>query len=279
MAARKRLDAELVRRELAPSREQAQRWIAEHQVTVNGSIAQKASSMVAPADAVEVLAPPARFVGRGGDKMLSALTQFGIDPTGMACVDVGSSTGGFTDCVLQEGAVSVVAIDVGRAQLHDRLRRDDRITVREQTDVRHVDPPATGAPFDLVVIDVSFIGLDRILDVVSSLAGPSGQIVALVKPQFEAGRTEVSKGRGVIHDPEIWTRVLLDSARASRRRSLQVLGFGLSPIKGGAGKADGNVEFFLHLAGPEFAATSGPIVSAEDEAAVNHIVAAAQELP
>lgn len=275
MAARRRLDTELVRRKLAPTTEQAQVWIDARQVTVNGSIAQKPTSMVAPADAVEVLAPPPRFVGRGGDKMLGALEWFGIDPTGMACVDVGSSTGGFTDCLLQEGAASVVAIDVGRAQLHDRLHRDERVTVREQTDVRHVNPSAIGAPFDLVVIDVSFIGLDRILDVVVTLSGTTGQIVALVKPQFEAARIDVDDGRGVIRDPEIWTQVLLDAARAGRRRNVQVLSFGLSPLKGGAG----NVEFFLHLAGPDAANVGAPLQPSDDEAAVNHVVAAAQQLP
>lgn len=275
MAARRRLDAELVRRKLAPTTEQAQVWIDARQVTVNGSIAQKSTSMVAPADAVEVLAPPPRFVGRGGDKMLGALEWFGIDPTGMACVDVGSSTGGFTDCLLQEGAISVVAIDVGRAQLHDRLHRDERVTVLEQTDVRHVNPPAIGAPFDLVVIDVSFIGLDRILDVVVTLSGRTGQIVALVKPQFEAARIDVDEGRGVIRDPEIWTQVLLDAARAARRRNLDVLSFGLSPLKGGAG----NVEFFVHLAGPDAPNVGAPAQPSDDQAAVNHVVAAAQELP
>ncbi len=281
MAARKRLDAELVRRELAPSREQAQRWIAERQVTVNGAIAQKPASMVAPSDAVEVLAPPPRFVGRGGEKMLGALEQFGVDPTGLRCIDVGSSTGGFTDCLLQEGAASVVAVDVGRAQLHDRLRRDDRVDVHEQTDIRSVDPGRIGAPFDLVVIDVSFIGLDQILDVIVSLladdGGVDGGVIALVKPQFEAGREEASKGRGIIHDPAVWERVLAENVAAAAERSLPVLGVGLSPIKGGAGKADGNVEFFLHLGGRNRVADA--LTADEIDAGIKHVVASAQELP
>ena len=277
MAARKRLDAELVRRELAPSREQAQRWIADRQVTVNGAIAQKAASMVAPGDAVEVLAPPPRFVGRGGEKMLGALEQFSIDPTGLRCIDVGSSTGGFTDCLLQEGAASVVAVDVGRAQLHDRLRRDDRVDVHEQTDIRSVDPARIGAPFDLVVIDVSFIGLDQILDVIVSLLADDGGVIALVKPQFEAGRQEANKGRGIIRDPAIWERVLQENAAAVSARSLPILGVGISPIKGGAGKADGNVEFFLHLGGARV--VDGALASPAVDAAIKHAVASAQELP
>ena len=277
MAARKRLDAELVRRELAPSREQAQRWIAERQVTVNGAIAQKPASMVAPSDAVEVLAPPPRFVGRGGDKMLGALEQFGVDPTGLRCIDVGSSTGGFTDCLLQEGAASVVAVDVGRAQLHDRLRRDGRVEVHEQTDIRSVDPERIGAPFDLVVIDVSFIGLDQILDVIVSLLADDGAVIALVKPQFEAGREEANKGRGIIRDPEIWERVLQENAAAVSGRSLPILGVGISPIKGGAGKADGNVEFFLHLGGT--AVAEGALAPSAVDAAIKHALASAQELP
>lgn len=277
MAARKRLDAELVRRKLAPSREQAQRWIAARQVTVNGAIAQKPASMVAPSDAVEVLAPPPRFVGRGGEKMLGALTQFGVDPAGLRCIDVGSSTGGFTDCLLQEGAASVVAVDVGRAQLHDRLRRDDRVDVHEQTDIRSVDPGRIGAPFDLVVIDVSFIGLDQILDVIVALMADDGGVIALVKPQFEAGREEASKGRGIIHDPAVWERVLAESVAAAEGRSLPILGVGLSPIKGGAGKADGNVEFFLHLGGRD--RSNGALTADEIDAGIKHVVASAQELP
>ncbi len=213
-----------MRRKLVPSRVLGQEAIAKRQVTVNGALANKAHRMVLPGDAIELLGPAARFVGRGGDKLEGALASFGIDPTGWRCVDVGSSTGGFTDCLLQRGAAGIVAIDVGRAQLHETLRRNPRVDVREQTDVRSVDVAELGAPFDLVVIDVSFIGLDRILDVVASLAGDDGQIVALVKPQFEAGKQEASKGKGVIRDPEIWRRVLLEAvapagpARRRRRR-------------------------------------------------------------
>lgn len=246
-SARRRLDAEMVRRNLAPSREQAQRAITGHNVTVNGSVANKPARMVLAGDAIEVLGPPPKYVGRGGDKMEGALAAFDIDPTGWHCIDVGSSTGGFTDCLLQFGAADVVAVDVGRAQLHNRLRRHPKVDVREQTDIRSVDPEEIGAPFDLVVIDVSFIGLDRILDIVAALAGVKGQVVALVKPQFEAGRGEVNSGKGIIREPEIWRRVLDEAIEASRRRNFHVGGVVVSSLKGGAG----NVEFFLWLGRPE----------------------------
>jgi len=255
----------MLRRSIVPSREAARKAIAEYQVTVNGSIADKASRQVQPGDAIELLIA-AKYVGRGGDKLEGALAAFAIDPTGYRGVDVGSSTGGFTDCLLQSGAVSVAAIDVGRAQLHDRLRRDSRVDVREQTDVRSVNMEEISAPFDIVVIDVSFIGLDRILDVVASLAGPTGQIVSLVKPQFEAGRGEVNKGKGVIKDPAIWERVLHESIDACRRRNLPVGGVTHSPIKGGAG----NVEFFLWAGGVESAVpdtvTEADVVTAIEQA-------------
>jgi len=269
-AARRRLDRELVRRELAASRELAQRWIAERQVTVNGAVALKPATMVLPGDALEVLAPPPQYVGRGGDKMAGALDQFDIDPAGWRCVDVGSSTGGFTDCLLQRGASSVVAIDVGRAQLHERLRGDDRVDVREQTDVRSVDMAAINAPFDLVVIDVSFIGLERVLAPVIELAGAAGRIVALVKPQFEAGRADADKGRGVITDPAIWKRVLVDTVESARAAGLVCVAVGVSPIKGGAG----NVEFFVYLG-----ALDSGLADTATEADIEAALAGAGALP
>lgn len=255
---------------MAPSREAAQKAIAARQVTVNGALADKASRQVLPGDAVEILGPPPKYVGRGGDKLEGALGAFDLDPTDLRCVDVGSSTGGFTDCLLQSGATSVVAIDVGRAQLHDRLRRNKRVDVREQTDVRSVDPAEIGAPFDLVVIDVSFIGLDRILDIVATLAGEQGQVVALVKPQFEAGRQEANKGKGVIRDPEIWHRVLTECVGACRSRGMPVGGVTISPLKGGAG----NVEFFLWVGG-----ASSAVPDVVDDPAVVAAIEQAGALP
>ena len=235
----------MVRRNMMASREAARKAIAAYQVIVNGSIADKAARTVLPGDAIELIGPPPKYVGRGGDKLEGALASFKIDPAETNCIDVGSSTGGFTDCLLQAGASRVVAVDVGRAQLHERLLNHPQVDVHEQTDIRSVDPEAIGAPFDIVVIDVSFIGLDQILDIVATLAGPNGTIIALVKPQFEAGKQEANKGKGVIKDPEIWRRVLHESIDAARRRGMHVGGVDVSPIKGGAG----NVEFFLRIGG------------------------------
>ena len=269
-AARRRLDAELVRRELVASRTAAQQAIAAGQVTVNGASADKPARQVLPGDAIELLGPGPQYVGRGGQKLAGALDTFSIDPAGMRCIDVGSSTGGFTDCLIQRGAELVVAVDVGRAQLHERLRSHERVDVHEQTDIRTVDPGAIGGPFDLVVIDVSFIGLDNILDVVAALAGPRGQIVALVKPQFEAGKSEASKGKGIIRDPEIWQRVLLESVQAAARRNLAIGGVTVSPIKGGAG----NVEFFVWAGGAD-----SEVQAVHVEPAVNVAVEQAGALP
>ena len=257
------------------SRESAQKAIAARKILVNGAMADKPARTVLPGDAIEILGPPPKYVGRGGDKLEGAFASFGIDATAARCVDVGSSTGGFTDCLLQSGAAEVVAIDVGRAQLHERLRGHPLVRVHEQTDVRSVDLTEIGAPFDLVVIDVSFIGLDQILDVVTKLAGPAGVIVALVKPQFEAGKQEASKGRGVIKDPEIWRRVLGEAVDAARRRGLRVGGVDVSPIKGGAG----NVEFFLLIAGPDAAISQGAISDDINDDAINAAVERACALP
>ena len=246
MATRRRLDAELVRRGLAPSREAARRAVVEGKVLVGGAPAAKPDRLVAAGDALVVLGPPPRYVGRGGHKLEAALDRFGIDPTGLRCIDVGSSTGGFTDCLLQRGAASVVAIDVGRNQLHERLRADPRVDVREQTNIRHVVPDDVGGPAPLVVADLSFISLRTVLEPLLALVAPGGSLVALVKPQFEAGRAEVSRGRGVITDPAVWRRVLEDLGHALVSQHAAMMGVMVSPITG----ADGNVEFLAHIARP-----------------------------
>ena len=160
MTVRRRLDTELVRRGLVPSRTAAQAAIAEHLVTVGGSIAGKPSHLVAPGDPVELLGPPARFVGRGGEKLDAALERFGLDVHDVRALDAGASTGGFTDCLLQRGAAQVVAVDVGHGQLHPAVRDDPRVDVRERCNVRHLTQEAIGGPVDLVVADLSFISLD-----------------------------------------------------------------------------------------------------------------------
>ena len=240
---RRRLDAELVRRGLVSSRDRAREAVVASRVTVNGAVAQKASRLVLPGDALELVGPPARYVSRGGEKLEGALAAFGLDVTGKRCCDVGASTGGFADCLLQSGAVGIAAVDVGRAQMHERLAGDHRVAVYERTDVRHVDPAAIGAPFDLVTADVSFISLTSVMSRLADLAAPSAPVVVLVKPQFEVGRQEASRGRGVIRDPELWQAALDRVMESATPAGLAPQAAIPSPLKG----AQGNVEFFLHL--------------------------------
>lgn len=244
MAARRRLDAELVRRELTSSRTEAQSLIAAHRVLVNGSVADKASRQVAPGDAVLIDGPPPRFVGRGAEKLDHALTVFDVDVAGVRALDVGASTGGFTDCLLQRGAAHVVALDVGHGQLHERLRADDRVTNLERTNVRHVDAATIGGRVDLIVGDLSFISLRLVIPTLVGLCQPGSPMVLLVKPQFEAGRREVDRGRGVITDPAVHDRVRDEVATALTDVGCEVIGWTTSPITG----ADGNVEFLVHAA-------------------------------
>jgi 23S rRNA (cytidine1920-2'-O)/16S rRNA (cytidine1409-2'-O)-methyltransferase len=243
---RHRLDAELVRRGLVPSRTEAQQLIEDHRVLVNGAVAEKASRQVAARDQLHVAGPPARFVGRGGRKLDHALDEFGIDVRGLRALDAGASTGGFSDCLLQRGAAHVVAVDVGHGQLHERLRVDRRLTNLERTNVRHLDVDSVGGPVDIVVGDLSFISLRLVIARLASLCRPGAPMVLLVKPQFEAGRAEVSRGRGVITDPEVWERVRHEIEGAFDEAGCTVLGWTDSPITG----ADGNREFLVHATAP-----------------------------
>ncbi len=237
---RRRLDVELVRRDLAGSRSEARHLIVQGRVTVGGAPAAKASRLVAPGEPVVVAADPPRYVSRGGHKLEAALAGFGVSAAGCRAIDVGASTGGFTDCLLQHGAATVVAIDVGRNQLHERLRADPRVASFERTDVRGVDEDAIGGPAPLVVADVSFISLRLVAADLCRLA--TADVVALVKPQFEAGRAEADRGRGVIRDPEVWRRTLLGVCRAVVGAGAAIMGVMVSPLTG----AEGNVEFLLH---------------------------------
>jgi 23S rRNA (cytidine1920-2'-O)/16S rRNA (cytidine1409-2'-O)-methyltransferase len=232
---RKRLDVLLVERGLAASRTQAQALVMAGRVPGF----DKAGQQVDESAALEVLEPP-RFVSRGGEKLAHALHVFGVDPTGRDCVDVGSSTGGFTDVLLQAGARRLIALDVGRAQLHERLRDDPRVTVLESVNARHV----TELPFapELVTCDVSFISVRQALPPVLRLAEPGWEAVVLVKPQFEAGRSDV-KG-GVVRDPEIQRRVVREVAEAALDWDAETLAVADSGLPG----PKGNREFFLHLA-------------------------------
>ncbi len=218
-------------------------------------MADKPARLVAAAEPIELVGGPPPFVGRGGEKLLAALTRFGIEVRGRRALDAGASTGGFTDCLLQAGASSVVAVDVGRGQLHERLRADPRVISREQLDIRDVTLASVGGvPFDLVTADLSFISVVRAVPVlVGEVAAPEAPVVILVKPQFEAGRAEASRGRGVIRDPAVHRRTLGEVASALRASGAAIMGAMPSPITGSAG----NVEFLLYAHTPAVVATNG----------------------
>ncbi len=247
MTPRRRLDRELVRRGLAPSRAVAQAAIAEHRVTVCGAIAVKPSHLVAPGEPIELLGPPARFVGRGGEKLDAALERFGLDVTGRRALDAGASTGGFTHCLLQRQVGEVIAVDVGHGQLHPSLRDDERVTVLERCNVRHLTPEMIGGPVDLVVADLSFISLTTVLPALLGACRPGADLVLLVKPQFEAGRTEVSRGGGVVRDPAVRDAVRVRIDDALRASGASIMGWMESPLRG----ADGNIELFVRATAPE----------------------------
>lgn len=236
---KQRLDLAMVERELAPSRERAQALILAGDVRVGGETEKRASAMVAP-DAAIAIEKPARFVGRGGDKLNHALNHFGIDVAGRVALDVGASTGGFTDCMLQRGAARVYAVDVGYGQLDQRLRSDERVVVMERTNIRELGSLPERP--DIVTIDTSFISLTIVLPHVTSLVQPGADIVALVKPQFEAGRGEVGRN-GVVRDPLVHASVIGRVAWWCVNNGLRVRGVAQSPLTGPAG----NHEFFVLL--------------------------------
>lgn len=240
--ARKRIDAILVDRGLFESRERARAAVLAGEVRADDVVVRKAGEQIRE-DAVVEVAERRRFVSRGGDKLSGALADFGIDVRDVRAVDVGASTGGFTDCLLQEGASHVTAIDVGYGQLAWSLRNDDRVTVVERTNIRHADPASLGAPFDLVVTDVSFISLRTVLPALAALAGPDATIIALVKPQFELGKGRVGK-RGVVRNREDHVEALESALGAASEIGLLVRGLTYSPIKG----PEGNIEFWVWLA-------------------------------
>lgn len=215
--------------------------VSDGNVLVGGAPADKPSRLVAPDEPVVVLGPPPRFVSRGGQKLAAALDHFAIDVKGRLTLDAGASTGGFTDCLLQRGAAHVTAVDVGHGQLHERLRADPRVTVLERTDVRRLslEPPA-----EVVVADLSFISLSSVAEaLLGPNAAPQADVVVLIKPQFEAGRVEASKARGVIRDPAVWRRALEGVRSALEARGAAMMGAMVSPLTGAAG----NVEFLAHL--------------------------------
>jgi len=239
-----RLDQALVERGLCESREKAKRAILAGEVRVNERLARKSSDPVKPEDQL-TLAVPEKFVSRGGLKLEHGLDHFELDVRGFTAIDLGASTGGFTDCLLQRGAAKVYAVDVGRGQLAWKLRHDPRVVVMEKTNARELTParfPPPFVPADLVVIDCSFISLRKILPPAVALLRPCGRIVALIKPQFEAGKAEADRGAGVIRDPVIHQRVLGEMSQfVAARVDLRWVGVTESPVLGPAG----NKEFLV----------------------------------
>lgn len=231
---------ELVRRKLVSSRAAARRAIDDGLVRVGGIAVPKAATLVDATDPVSMVAPPEPFVGRGGLKLDAALDVFGVDVSEKRAIDVGASTGGFTDCLLQRGASRVVAVDVGYGQLHWTLRRDPRVTVVERTNIRTADAANLGAPFDVVVADLSFISLRLVAPQLAGLGGPGSDWVLLVKPQFEVGRDRVGRG-GIVRDPAVHRDAIESAVGGLEGAGVGAVDVIPSPITGAAG----NKEFLL----------------------------------
>jgi 23S rRNA (cytidine1920-2'-O)/16S rRNA (cytidine1409-2'-O)-methyltransferase len=239
---KERIDAVLVDRGLLESRQQARAALLAGEVRVDGRRVTKPGTMVPPSAAIEVARRP-QYVSRGGEKLAHALDAFDIDAKGLTCLDAGASTGGFTDCLLQNGAHKVFAVDVGYGVLDYGLRQDPRVVVMERTNVRDLEPLPEAC--DLAVVDVSFIGLEKVLPAVARSLKPSGAIVALVKPQFQGRREEVGK-KGVVKDPLVHAAILGRTVAWCAANGFRLLGLTTSPLLGPAG----NREFFLHLEAP-----------------------------
>ena len=236
-----RLDLHVLDRGLVDSRDKAQAMILAGHILVNDQKTEKCGAAVPESVAIRLLGEPAKYVSRGGTKLEGALEHFRIDPDGMICLDVGASTGGFTDCLLQKGAAKVFALDVGTNQLAWKLRRDTRVVPLEKTNARHLRFETIGEPIELVTMDVSFISATLILPAVPSLLVPHAQILVLVKPQFELDRHQVGKG-GIVRDSKLHQEAV---ARVSRK--LLELGFqGLASVESDPPGASGNREYFLH---------------------------------
>lgn len=238
---RERIDKLLVERGLAESRTKAQALVMAGIVLANEQRVEKSSESFPPDVSIRVKGagdPAARYVGRGGLKLEAALREFGVNVEGTLCLDVGASTGGFTDCLLQHGARQVVAVDVGHNQLDWRIRQDPRVEAREGVNARYLKPEDFSGRFDLVVMDVSFISATKVIPAIVPLLTERGQFITLIKPQFEVGKGEVGKG-GIVSDPEKHARVIEEVDRAAEACGLSARGLITSPITG----ADGNVEF------------------------------------
>lgn len=242
MKVKKRLDVLLTERMYADSRSKAQAIIMSGNVYVDGQKADKPGISYEETVDIEVRGAVCPYVSRGGLKLEKALRDFGVNPEGYVCSDSGASTGGFTDCLLQQGAKKVFAIDVGYGQLDWKIRSDERVVVMERTNIRYVTPADLGEPLDLSVIDVSFISLKIVLPAIQALLKPTGQVVCLIKPQFEAGRDKVGK-KGVVREPATHREVLDGFVALANELNFRILGLTYSPVKG----PEGNIEFLGHL--------------------------------
>ena len=242
MKIKKRLDVLLTELGYADSRTKAQAIIMAGQVYVDGQKADKPGISYEETASIEVRGESCPYVSRGGLKLEKALRYFGVKPEGFVCSDSGASTGGFTDCLLQQGAKKVFAIDVGYGQLDWKIRSDERVVVMERTNIRYVTPEQLGEPLDLSVIDVSFISLKIVLPAIKALLKADGQVLCLIKPQFEAGREKVGK-KGVVREPETHKEVLDNFVALANELNFTILGLTFSPVKG----PEGNIEFLGHL--------------------------------
>lgn len=243
MKIKKRLDVLLVEQGYADTRTKAQAVIMSGLVYVEGQKADKPGTSYEESVSIEVRGATCPYVSRGGLKLEKALRDFGIKPLDYVCSDSGASTGGFTDCLLQQGAKKVFAIDVGYGQLDWKIRSDPRVVVMERTNVRYVTPEQLGEPLDLSVIDVSFISLRIVLPVIKTFLKETGQVVCLIKPQFEAGKEKVGK-KGVVREPETHKEVLDNFVSLANELDFKIMGLTFSPVKG----PEGNIEFLAHLA-------------------------------
>ncbi len=239
---KERLDVLLAERGLAPSREKAKALIMEGKVFAAGQREDKAGTFFDSNVEIEVRGEPLRYVSRGGLKLEKALSRFGIGLEGKACMDIGASTGGFTDCMLQNGARKVYAVDVGYGQLAWKLRQDERVVCMEKTNIRYVTPEDIGEALDFATADVSFISLGKVLPAARGLLREDGEMVCLIKPQFEAGREKVGK-KGVVRDAKVHEEVIGRVISFSRENGFGVRNLDFSPIKG----PEGNIEYLLHI--------------------------------
>jgi 23S rRNA (cytidine1920-2'-O)/16S rRNA (cytidine1409-2'-O)-methyltransferase len=272
---KRRLDLLLVERGLVETREQAKRLIMAGEVLVDEQVSDKPGKEIA-ADANLRVRNQLPYVSRGGLKLEAALQTFGLDVTGLTAVDVGASTGGFTDCLLQHGAARVYAIDVGYGQLAWKLRNDPRVIVLERTNIRHLSELPEGALAHLAVIDASFISLAQVLPATLNLLRPASQVIALIKPQFEAGQEDVGKG-GVVRNSKVHRRVIEETIALAHQLGLRVIGLTHSPLTGPAG----NVEFLIHLQrNPTEPSAGSQLELATDlnKVDINQVLAAAQAM-